>query len=95
MRCPACGSTDHKRLDKGPHSLRKPVLKGGKTWRVHLCVNCNKMFVSVQSALTPKDAQMWMEIVEAEEAASTQQTAGSSSESGGTPGSSGSGSPAS
>ena len=38
--------------------------KNGKTWRVHECANCRKIFISVQTALTPRDAGAWAEAFE-------------------------------
>jgi hypothetical protein len=78
MQCPSCGSTDHRMVDRGPHAFRRPQLKHGRTWRVHECKKCQKMFVSVQAALTPEDAQTWMDLFDAE-SDSMRQTAGSSS----------------
>lgn len=89
MTCPSCGSQDHETLRDGPHAFRRPVLKHDRTWRVHRCKDCKKIFVSIQTALHPRDAQMWMDSFDAEEMASMQQTGGSSSGSEGTDGSSG------
>jgi transcription elongation factor Elf1 len=60
MTCPECGSADHERV-QAPHSLRKPVVKWGTTWRVHRCLSCGKMFMSQQRSLTMEDADVWME----------------------------------
>lgn len=74
-------------------AFRKPVKKHGKTWRMHRC-KCGTVFISVQTALTPRDAQTWMDLLEGEEASMTQ-TDGSSSTSDVSDGSSGSESQAS
>jgi hypothetical protein len=36
------------------------VEKNDKTWRVHECRSCGKIFVSVQQALSTKDAAAWV-----------------------------------
>ena len=64
MRCPECGAVKSARPKKGPHAWRQPVEKNGKTWRVHECANCRKIFISVQTALTPRDAGAWAEAFE-------------------------------
>jgi hypothetical protein len=40
------------------------VEKAGRTWRVHECGNreCKKIFISIQTALTAKDAGPWVDV---------------------------------
>ncbi len=48
-------------MKKGPHAWRVPVEKAGKTWRVHQCKKCGKIFISIQTAMSLKDAAAWAE----------------------------------
>jgi hypothetical protein len=59
MRCPLCLTEGCERPKKGPRAWRNPVEREGMTWRVHECRSCRKIFVSVQQALSAKDAAAW------------------------------------
>lgn len=64
MRCPECETSNISRPKGGPRAWREVVEKEGKTWRIHECRNCGKMFVSVQMALSTKQARKWADSFE-------------------------------
>lgn len=62
MRCPNCGSENHKRPSGSKRGLVRDV--DGLTFRQHQCMECRHYFTSVQTAVDRELADRFLDAEE-------------------------------
>lgn len=62
LRCPACGCSGARRLDKVATIRRDD--KHERAWRRYQCINCRHLFASVEEVVTAARAELWLAVYE-------------------------------